>query len=476
VKTQYYYLIVLLMFLVSLFVSFRINGQQDLIGPHENEYYLYSLLILHADSIESVVLNMCILSHKLIFLRSVPFMFLFGDSFLAFRLSSILLNLVLLMYLYHRLAQARGYYEGLLTLLVLFNSIIFVDMIISGYVDMSYILLTGIFLIEIAQVLETKDVPRHLFLLVALMLFAKTFSIPMFLVLFPSVGLVLLIKKRDAFVQFMIHAFIGIMIYFLFLNALSTGIHDSDLSSMLYPPESTLPGLGDMLIHVLSKSPFLFVNIALYLVVLYNMACRKDRAWTLIFLISELILFVVLNLTGRSFDYRLVFPFYIPYIVILVGFVSQKTDRWFRHIVLLCLMLLAVQSSIMMISGQRFSIMDLSYREYMIQAPDFLQAVPTDSKVHAFSSEGDGIEASDCFETMHGLSTGISTKFINYPNRMENPFIPKHVFTGLDEAEYVFCLDCSGHLGNSYTLVVSHPISNPNSMCDGQSVNIYKKG
>ncbi len=304
---------------------------------HYNEYFTRSIILY--DSIKNLdLVNFYAyfltenISHKLIYLRPIPFYFLFSPTQFTFFYSNFIFNYLVLIALYLVLLKIFEPIKSFLLTLSILTSYLVMELFASFYIDLTVCLACAIFFIYLKLFLkDTRKNNIEIILLVTLLFSLKNFAYLFLPIIWVSMSIYLSIKKKSPkndILRMTILFLTGFLLYFiLFLGGNQIEVWEDITISMnhittddakpleifrvLFKSLFTKNSFNN--IYFLNAFPFFLLNIIVFLYVPYTLIVRKDVFYIILLISSIAFNFIVFNILKHGHMHRLMFPFYFIY-------------------------------------------------------------------------------------------------------------------------------------------------------------------
>ena len=233
----------------------------------------------------------------------------------------------LLIILFRTLLKIEKPFRAFTLILLILGSKFFLEMLLSFYIDLTYMLIFSIFLIYLYEF--DKDHKKNnisLTFLVSLLFFTKNISyliIPILLI-FLTIYYYFYKKEKWSYLKKIWMTFlIGFLIYFTISSGLRGNLLRSDLdqgaggnfevrdfgftvkSILNYFLKNIREGTFKNCLF-LHKFKSIWISSALYLILIYNIISKKNKFWVLMFIFSDIFLFFFYNIKGHHFEFRYV--------------------------------------------------------------------------------------------------------------------------------------------------------------------------
>ncbi|PIN78980.1 hypothetical protein COY26_02235 [Candidatus Woesearchaeota archaeon CG_4_10_14_0_2_um_filter_33_10] len=364
---------VILIFLIILLSFFYFNAikrmPSNFTGIHYYEYYTSSVIltekIRNLEFKDFYQLFLLTYADKLIILGRIPFFLLFTSTTLTFNFSNYFINMFLLIILFRTLLKIEKPFKAFTLILLVLGSKFFLETLLSFYIDLTYMLVFSIFLIYLYEFDKNhKKNNISLTLLVSLLFFTKNISyliIPILLIFLTFYYYFYKKEKWSYLKKIWIIFLIGFLIYF----TISTGLRGNRLMSDIDQGAGgnfevrdfgfTMKSISNYFLKNIREGTFknylflhkfnsIWISLALYLILIYNIISKKNKFWVLMFIFSDIFFFFFYNIKGHHFEFRYVTMFYLIYFYLFYDFIYVICKRLFRkygnHILLFIISLL----------------------------------------------------------------------------------------------------------------------------------------
>ncbi|MBT3407589.1 hypothetical protein HN789_00750 [archaeon] len=490
----------LLLFIIFMFLSifyFIFMSNNKLYDYHHYEQYANTLLILKAlkqMKFEKFVLFIKFsLSNKIMFLQSIPFMLIFGESQLSYTYSRFLFNLFLYGILFYSLTKIMKRKKAFILTLFLCFSYFSIETLASSYIDLTFFLSSSIFFIYTYLFSKNyKTYNLELFISTVLVFFSKSTAIA-FIPFFTFFMILYFIQRRETPIKFSVR-FICIIVlsffvlfavgYFFSIDGLS---HDIASTTQWTLKTNNKKGIINLVsnsilvmiskdikpnIFFIEKFRFGWLVFITYISQIYFIKKRKFF-WIYLFIISEFFLILLYNFLGMKLSYRFPMQFYLIYLLpifeILYSLI-KKIKIPFSITVLFCLMLLFSNLSSLKINSRypHYSI-DTEFTE-KIHNEIFIN-FPSESKVficNYYNQECGNIGIGRRYAGFSEISDGIFYDKSLKLNESDNRF-KLRVHSKLNESDFVICsYNCNDYELSDFKYI------NTKKIVD-EEVHIYKR-
>ncbi len=336
---------------------------------HYYEYYTRQVLL--ADSLlklkfpQALGLYLNNYVDKILVLRNVPFLMLFGYSHFIFFYAGVCLNLLLLLLLFQTLLKIMHPEKAFYFTLLILGQYFFIELLAAYYVDLHFFLACSIFFVYLSLFERNpQQYNLRMTFLVLLLFLTKNVAYPLLPVLSLALFIYFLVFKRNPKV-YILRLSLILAVGFLFYYLLALGGIYQLLVRDLHAATSTLTTLGRKLnlieiiirvfqsfdlhrnIYFFDKFPVPWLNFILYPLVLFVAFRKRDFFWLFLFLAGEVFFIFFFNIKGHHHDYRYFLPFYFVYLYFAYEFIiilirEDFFGKWLNLILVLVFLILAV--------------------------------------------------------------------------------------------------------------------------------------
>jgi len=434
---------------VSLFYYFYLKYCGGFYFVHYYEYYTRAVVItdslMKLDFLSAVRYGLGSYVDKIMILRSIPFLLLFGPSQFVFFYSNVFFNLFLLLILFHSLLKIMQPEKAFYLTLFILSQYFFTELLASFYVDLSFFLLCSIFFIYLS--LFDKNPEKYnirLMFIVFLLFLIKNVSYP----LVPIVSILFIIyffiskNKRMSYVlRFSIIVTAGFLIYYIVALRGSNQrlIEELRGSSMVSfnGSENLITTLRNIFrsfgfpknnFSVINKFPFFWFNLIIYQVVIFIAYKKRDAFWIFLFFVSEFFFFFFYNVKGHYHDYRYFLPFYFIYLYFVYEFLIILFNKIFAKrwpIAFLLLFLMFFLAGLLRLKDPKVR---MDYAGNYNEADYFSSYFPLRSKVYM-------VDIPDYFH-LYGSFIDREEKDYSYLAKVDSRFKYK-IVESFENADYV---------------------------------------
>lgn len=352
----FYSILIVLIILLSFFYFNAIKKMpSNFTLIHYYDYYITSVVltekIVHFDIPEFYHLFVYSFPDKLIAISRIPFFIIFKPTTFVFNFSNYFINTILLIFLFKTLLRIEKPFRAFTLTLLIFGSKFFLEMLLSCYIDLSYMLIFSIFLIYLYEF--DKDYKKNnisLVFLVFLLFFTKNVSYLLIPILLMSLTFYYLFYKKEK-KQYLKRIWLIFIIGFSIYFVISTGLIKERLMFDFHASGERFDTGGNLFFTIKSATKFILnnfregvfksflflfkfksltISIALYLVLAYNIFKKKNLFWVLMFIFSDIFLFFFYNIKGNHFEYRYFTVFYLIYFYLFYDFMYVACKRLFN--------------------------------------------------------------------------------------------------------------------------------------------------
>jgi hypothetical protein len=406
----FYSILIVLIILLSFFYFNAIKKMpSNFTLIHYYDYYTTSVVlaekIVHFDIPGFYHLFVYSYPNKLTAITKIPFFIIFKPTTFVFNFSNYFINTILLIFLFKTLLRIEKPFRAFTLTLLIFGSKFFLEMLLSGYIDLGYMLIFSIFLIYLYEF--DKDYKKNnisLAFLVFLLFFTKNVSYLLIPILLMSLTFYYLFYKKER-KEYLKRIWLIFVIGFSISFIISTGLMRNWLMSPFEQSGERWIETGNLFSVIesfikfilnrfregvfkswlfLFKFKSLTVSIVLYLILAYNILKKRNLFWVLMFIFSDLFLFFFYNIRDIGFEFRHVTIFYLIYFYLFYDFMYVACKRLFNkysNYILLFIISLLFLFNFLQISNNMQNPNDY-IPTYFILIPELVINVEQGSKVY----------------------------------------------------------------------------------------------
>jgi hypothetical protein len=467
------YLIILISFYILISVAL-LSGREFYRGD-DYSVYANAVMLAKSSSIKEFYSIYMESFDRVILFRIVPFLWIFGVTWQAFRLSAIALNAALAIILYLKLEDATTSNKAFRVMLLLLSGYVFLELMSAPGVELAFMLVCGIYFSQLLEFVNGKD-SRGIVLTVAMMFILKATTY-LILPVFTSFMLAYYfcncktrsMKSAAHFLLFHLLGYIAYMLIFTGIDMISFADHMTLDFHMTLDPHSAVAYdgmegiargmqsfLGDTGISLeldfLKASPsivFTMLTLALFA----YLFMRKNRILSLMFLSSKISLFLIFNVIHRYPHGTYMLPFYPIYMMMLAEMSEEIRIPMRNFIALISAVFIfhvaIFSSSQSNIYSERSGIVESSI------ARDILDGLLPGEVYVEHSSVGPGVTLRECVP-LPMIDPGVR-EFLIYTEggryAAGNDLFLYALTDDIKEAEYIICKDCKDPSFTGFSLV-----------------------
>ncbi len=456
----YFILLFLIAAAISIFYYFYLKSYGGLYCAHYYEYYTKAVVITDLlkklDLPTAYLLYLDSFPDKILIYRPAPFLMAFGSSQFTFFYSSVLFNMLLLVILFHSLLKIMRPESAFVLTFFILSQYFFIELLASFYVDLSFFLLCSIFFIYLSVFDKAPEKYNiRLALMVFLLFLVKNVSYPLMAVsgLLLTIYFLIAKKNRWAYIwRFWVILACGFLIYYLValagdLKRLVWDLDHANTNTDFGAPENLLLAIyksftsfrfSDNYI-VMNKSPFWWINILIYQIVIYMAYKKREVFWLIMFLVSEMFYVFFYNIQGhQDSEYRHFLAFYFVYIYFIYGFLTDIFNKLLprinANVVIFSLAsVLFLTGFVRLADPEKRVAYSGQYNYKYCTTDDFSRHLPLRSKVYLAEDADDY----GCF-----YASFIDYEDYSYLAAVDRRFGYRFV-RDMADADFVLCKDCS---------------------------------